>query len=189
MCSTSVEMTRMSQLLCTAIEKVPMQLTSWRALWSSGAIMAVSPCLPWYSIPSRQSRQRAGRPAVCLHSKVKEDKCSAKNGKVHKVKVVHSCAVKVLNNLNWLLANSAMCRSQKCSVRSSSVLLYTTGTFPVRNVITRLICEWSVVYSLGNHACLVGTSLSKTHPSIQHIRKQAGMPQKLHLHMVYITMR
>ena len=189
MCSTSVEMTRMSQLLCTAIEKVPMQLTSWRALWPGGAIAAVSPCLPWYSIPSRKSRQRAGRHAVCLHSKVKEDKCSAKNDKVHKVIVVHSCAVKVLNNLKWLLANSAVCCSQKCSVRSSSVLLYTTGTLPVRNVITRLICDWCVVCSLGNHACIVGTSLSEAHPSVQYICKLAGMPQILHLHMVYITMR
>ena len=96
-----------------------MQLTSWRALWSGGAITAISPCLPWYSIPSRQSRQRAGRHAGCLHSKVKEDKCSAKNGKVHEVKVAHSHAVKVLNKF---ASRHFWC----CGVLQSAVLLYYT---------------------------------------------------------------
>ena len=75
---------------------VATQHTSWRTCWARDTITAVPPL---YSILSRQSREWTGRAAVSLHSKVKEDKCHAKNGKVDEVEVVHSLAVEVFTRL------------------------------------------------------------------------------------------
>ena len=66
------------------------QLTSWRTHWSRDAIATIPPWLSWQPIPSRQSREGAGRPAFCFHSKVEEEKDGAKQGKVHDIKTVHS---------------------------------------------------------------------------------------------------